>query len=124
MPTGRLHSPGHTYDHAFGNGDDNGTVYSVVVRPLVELAGRHGGVATVLAFGQTGSGKTYTQTYMQTRACEEMFALKPPEATVYISFFENCGSRVFDLLNVSAVNFLLNLEILTFGVQYWKWIWN
>jgi uncharacterized protein YabN with tetrapyrrole methylase and pyrophosphatase domain len=44
VPTGRLHSPGYTFDHTFGNGDDNATVYRAVVRPLVELAATRGGV--------------------------------------------------------------------------------
>ena len=99
VPTGRLHSIGHTYDHTFGNRDDNSAVYTAVVQPLVQLTAKEGGTGTILAFGQTGSGKTYTQSYMQERACAELFATRPPGTSIFVSFFENCGDAVFDLLN-------------------------
>ena len=43
----------------FTEADDNRTVYTSVLRPLLEHV-VHGGMATVFAFGQTGSGKTCT----------------------------------------------------------------
>ena len=99
VPTGRLHSVGHTFDHTFGNHDDNAAVYEAVVQPLVRLTAVEGGVSTILAFGQTGSGKTHTQSYMQEHACAELFETRPAATSVFVSFFENCGDRIFDLLN-------------------------
>ena len=103
-PTGKLHSPGWTFDHTFGGDADNSEVYTAIVKPLVKMT-LDGCVSTVLAFGQTGSGKTYTRTSMQQMACREMFMLLQAALEagkrrfVTCSFFENCGEHCYDLLN-------------------------
>lgn len=78
-------------------------MFRVAVRPLVEYVATattaaQPRLATVIAFGQTGAGKTHTQTAVQERAVTELIALCPPGCVVRVSFYENAGTRLFDLL--------------------------
>ncbi|GAB0094524.1 Kinesin-like protein [Sergentomyia squamirostris] len=106
------------FDHVFGPGSSQETVYGELVAPLIDkmLQGFH---CTVLAYGQSGNGKTFTmglhknlQTYdkcgLITRSisaicsrvkesCERMEEKENlPELSV--SFIEIYNEKVFDLL--------------------------
>eukprot|EP00756_Hemistasia_phaeocysticola_P045339 Hpha_TRINITY_DN19094_c0_g1::TRINITY_DN19094_c0_g1_i1::g.138405::m.138405/K10393/KIF2_24, MCAK; kinesin family member 2/24 len=92
-PTGELATTSFTADYVFGEGEDNDTIFSSAVQPLVELAAA-GGEAALILFGQTGAGKTYTAHAMQQRAVAALLET----GEVAISFYELFGERCHDLL--------------------------
>jgi kinesin family protein 2/24 len=103
VQTGALDSVPTSFDATFGSGDDNDAIFESCLKPLLSHV-EAGGSATAIAFGATGSGKTHTQRFMQERAVSSLLAPDVAEGNgmgqrmVSISFFENCGDRVFDLL--------------------------
>ena len=52
---------------------------------------------TIICYGQTGGGKTFTQVGLYDFALFDIFEKKSKDQILSISFFENCGDRVFDL---------------------------
>ena len=105
VPTGALCSRPYHFDHAFGGGgpgDDNADVYAAAVAPLVAKVVA-GGAATVIAFGQTGGGKTHTMRFTQEQLAVDLLAAAAGTSQrLFVSFFENCGERFFDLLHARA----------------------
>ena len=55
----RLKANSYQVDFAFGQQDDNQTVYESIMHPLIDQALK-GGISSLFAYGQTGSGKTFT----------------------------------------------------------------
>ena len=82
------------------------TVYREVVRPLLDTFFAAGN-ATCFAYGQTGSGKTHTMLGDRRRdkgiyllAAEDIFrGISLQERSVFVSFYEIYGRKIFDLLN-------------------------
>jgi len=90
---------GFPFDAVFDGKDDNQTVYSTTLAPLVAKSLTPGGRASVIAFGQTGSGKTYTMTHLSALAATDLFASLPTECThVEVTAIEVQGATVRDLL--------------------------
>lgn len=50
--------PNCRFDYCFNENCDNGTIYQLTTKPLVDCI-FDGGMATCFAYGQTGSGKTF-----------------------------------------------------------------
>eukprot|EP00741_Cyanophora_paradoxa_P011023 tig00020553_g10655.t1 len=102
------------FDEVFDEGCSNPEVYVRSVQPLVETI-FHKAKATCFAYGQTGSGKTHTMMGnlgvdgsqpvegLYLLACKDMYRiLKRAEnqhLSVFVSFFEIYGGKLFDLLN-------------------------
>jgi len=57
-PSGALETKKFRLHAAFGPEENDATIYSRIVAPLVDVA-KNGGRAAFIAYGQTGSGKTY-----------------------------------------------------------------
>lgn len=94
-----LSSKPFRFHHVFDEDDNNDIVYNNCVRNVVEDLLVKGNSGTVIAYGQTGSGKTYTQNGMQERALLQILKGKASDQQLWLSCFENCGERSFDLLN-------------------------
>eukprot|EP01061_Rhynchopus_euleeides_P016869 TRINITY_DN28205_c0_g1_i1.p1 TRINITY_DN28205_c0_g1~~TRINITY_DN28205_c0_g1_i1.p1 ORF type:complete len:492 (+),score=187.06 TRINITY_DN28205_c0_g1_i1:122-1597(+) len=96
----------YVFDRAFHERESNATVYSDVVRPLLDTF-FGGGNATCFAYGQTGSGKTHTMLGKKEDkgiyllAAEDIFRgiRQKDHLAVYVSFYEIYGRKIFDLLN-------------------------
>ena len=112
-----------TFDAVFTEADSNATVYTTLLRPLLEHV-LQGGMATVFAFGQTGSGKTCTMAGhgrheladgnalgLYALAAEEVVAAATVAGLhVRMSFYEVYRGQVLDLLRERA-----RLEVLEDG---------
>ncbi|KRX10313.1 Sterile alpha motif/pointed domain [Pseudocohnilembus persalinus] len=85
-------------DFAFGEEDNNDTVYSVTGRPLVKLA-LQGGLGAIFAYGQTGSGKTYTMQGVCQRIAQDIFKYNNNGQKIYVGFFELLGNKAMDLVD-------------------------
>ena len=81
----------------FGPDKTNDDVYQAIGKPLVDYC-LAGGSSCCIAYGQTGSGKTYTQTGIQERAAIDIFAGIPSDIQLFLSFYENRGDKIYDLL--------------------------
>ena len=92
----------HTYrfDNAFGERDDNASIYRTILQPVCPFIVR-GGTLTCFAYGQTGSGKTFTMKGLQEMVVKDLFKLAGGSAFA-VSFYEIYGGRCFDLLNNRA----------------------
>ena len=113
----------YTFDAVFTEADSNATVYTTLLRPLLEHV-LQGGMATVFAFGQTGSGKTCTMAGhgrheladgnalgLYALAAEEVVAAATVAGLdVRMSFYEVYRGQVLDLLRERA-----RLEVLEDG---------
>ncbi|CAM8898176.1 unnamed protein product [Rhodiola kirilowii] len=110
----------HTYelDHCYEPNDDNSTIFSAEIKPLVSwVFGGH--CASIVAFGATASGKSYTvqgsdsNPGLAALAMEEFLLMADKAAmSVAISYYEVYQDQVYDLLNKSdnAVSVLENAQ--------------
>ena len=105
-----------TFDRAYGDNSPNQTIYSEMLKPMIEAAFNKTKI-TCFAFGQTGSGKTYTMLGnnhirndngpqvpgLYLLSCIDMFnLLKKKEYSnleLWVSFYEIYCNKLFDLLN-------------------------
>ncbi|KAF0976769.1 hypothetical protein FDP41_004064 [Naegleria fowleri] len=92
------------FDEVFDEYCDNNEVYNKTARPLVDHIFNKG-KATCFAYGQTGSGKTFTMMGrngnkgLYLLAAHDIFNRLSGDMTVWISFYEIYGGKLFDLLN-------------------------
>mmetsp|Transcript_29510 Transcript_29510/g.43245 ORF Transcript_29510/g.43245 Transcript_29510/m.43245 type:complete len:632 (+) Transcript_29510:33-1928(+) len=97
------------FDEVLDEEANNQQVYERCGSPLVRYVLERQGKATCFAYGQTGSGKTHTmmgnpdQPGLYFLAADDIFRLKRErgydEMTVWVSFFEIYGGKLYDLLN-------------------------
>jgi hypothetical protein len=97
------------FDEVLDETASNQQVYARCGSPLVRYVLERHGKATCFAYGQTGSGKTHTmmgnpdQPGLYFLAADEIFRLKRErgydDMTVWVSFFEIYGGKLYDLLN-------------------------
>lgn len=94
-----------TFDEVFSERDNNADVYRRCCLPLIDTVFNDGN-ATCFAYGQTGSGKTHTmlgsprEPGLYAIAAEEIFRRAAPlGASIFVSFYEIYGRKIFDLLN-------------------------
>jgi kinesin family protein 2/24 len=97
------------FDEVLDETASNQQVYARCGSPLVKYVLQRQGKATCFAYGQTGSGKTHTmmgnpeQPGLYFLAADEIFRLKREQGkddmTVWVSFFEIYGGKLYDLLN-------------------------
>lgn len=94
------------FDEAFDEKNTNAMVYQRTAKPLIEFV-FNGGKATCFAYGQTGAGKTHTmmgssrEPGIYVLAGRDLFekASNSSGITVYISFYEIYGGKLFDLFH-------------------------
>ncbi len=102
VKTGALKSVPYRFHGTFDETSSNIDVYAKACRPLVDsiLSNESSNIEnTIICYGQTGAGKTFTQVAMHELALKDIFRGMREGQKLSISFFENCGDRVFDLLN-------------------------
>jgi hypothetical protein len=97
------------FDEVLDEEANNHQVYARCGSPLVRYVLEKHGKATCFAYGQTGSGKTHTmmgnpdQPGLYFLAADDIFRLKRErgydDLTVWVSFFEIYGGKLYDLLN-------------------------
>ena len=97
------------FDEVLDEDASNQQVYARCGSPLVRYVLERQGKATCFAYGQTGSGKTHTmmgnpeQPGLYFLAADEIFRIKRErgyeDLTVWVSFFEIYGGKLYDLLN-------------------------
>ncbi|EKX47556.1 hypothetical protein GUITHDRAFT_69382 [Guillardia theta CCMP2712] len=97
------------FDEVLSDNTANKEVYKRCGSPLVRYVFEKQGKASCFAYGQTGSGKTHTmmgnpeQPGLYFLAADEIFTLKKEKGysdlTVWVSFFEIYGGKLYDLLN-------------------------
>mmetsp|Transcript_28333 Transcript_28333/g.64199 ORF Transcript_28333/g.64199 Transcript_28333/m.64199 type:complete len:610 (-) Transcript_28333:252-2081(-) len=97
------------FDEVLSDNTVNKEVYKRCGSPLVRYVFEKQGKASCFAYGQTGSGKTHTmmgnpeQPGLYFLAADEIFTLKKEKGysdlTVWVSFFEIYGGKLYDLLN-------------------------
>jgi len=93
------------FDETFDATENNLKVYERTAKPLVDFV-FNGGKATCFAYGQTGAGKTHTmmgnprEPGMYLLAGRDLFQkANPAGISVYISFYEIYGGKLFDLFH-------------------------
>jgi hypothetical protein len=70
---------------------------------------------TIAFLEMTGSGKTYTMQPLPLRACEDIMAIMQQPSNrnqgfqLWLSFFENNGGKLYDLLNERRCGDLANI---------------
>ncbi len=110
------------FDNVFSEKNTTEEIFKYTVSPAVELV-LNRGIITCFAYGQTGSGKTFTMKGIEDLAINTIFnTIKKSEKklTVYLSFFEIYGGRLFDLLNNKSKLTVLedsNQKIQIFGLE-------
>lgn len=97
------------FDEVLGEQSMNSDVYERCGSPLVRYVFEQHGKASCFAYGQTGSGKTHTmmghpkQPGLYFLAAADIFKFTKEKShsdvTVWISFFEIYGGKLYDLLN-------------------------
>ncbi|KAL9652443.1 hypothetical protein ABK040_000016 [Willaertia magna] len=92
------------FDEVFDEYCDNVEIYNKTAKPLIDHV-FNAGNATCFAYGQTGSGKTFTMMGkngnkgLYLLAASDIFTRLGHDFTVWISFYEIYGGKLFDLLN-------------------------
>jgi hypothetical protein len=102
VKNGKLKSVPYRFHGTFHENTTNNEIYKTTCQPLIKniLDSNNFNVEnTIICYGQTGGGKTFTQMAMYELGLLDIFKTKKEEQKLSISFFENCGDRVFDLLN-------------------------
>ena len=97
------------FDEVLDENSMNSNVYDRCGYPLVRYAFEQHGKASCFAYGQTGSGKTHTmmghpkQPGLYFLAAADIFKFTKEkthsDVSVWISFFEIYGGKLYDLLN-------------------------
>ena len=89
-----IHHLRFAFDHIFGDGVSDQSVYNAAAMSLVEST-KTGRANTILMFGQTGSGKTHTIKAIERLAAQDLFN---SGHRLSMTLVELRGSHCFDLL--------------------------
>jgi len=110
------------FDNVFSENNTTEDIFKCTIAPAVGLV-LNKGIITCFAYGQTGSGKTFTMKGIEDTAIDTIFnSIKTldKKLTVYLSFFEIYGGRLYDLLNNKNKLSVLedsNQKIQIFGLE-------
>ena len=102
VKNGKLRSIPYRFHGTFNEDSTNHDLYTKTCQPLVNniLNIENTNIEnTIICYGQTGGGKTFTQVALIDFALTYIFKKKTKDQILSLSFFENCGDRVFDLSN-------------------------
>ena len=89
------------FDNVFNENNTTEDIFKYTIQPAIDLVFNKGTI-TCFAYGQTGSGKTFTMKGIEDTAIDNIFNIikkQDKKLTVFLSFFEIYGGRLFDLLN-------------------------
>lgn len=110
------------FDNVFNENNTTDDIFKYTISPAVDLVFNKG-IITCFAYGQTGSGKTFTMKGIEDTAIDLIFntiSKHEKKLSVYLSFFEIYGGRLFDLLNDKNKLSVLedsNQKIQIFGLE-------